>query len=85
MIHQRMPLGPPSYLSPQQLAELPPALILQLHAAVQEGEKERLDQLIQEVAAYNQQSAAALHEFADNYDYDALTSLLAPANRKSQR
>src|SRR6202044_609322 len=25
MIHQRMPLGPPSYLSPQQLAELPPA------------------------------------------------------------
>jgi len=56
-----------------------------LHAAVQEGEKERLDQLIQEVAAYNQQSAAALHEFADNYDYDALTSLLAPANRKSQR
>jgi PAS domain S-box-containing protein len=76
---------PPSYISAQQLAELPPALIVQLHDAVQEGEKERLDQLIEEVAEYNQQSAAALHGFADNYEYDALTSLLAPANRESQR
>ena len=76
---------PPSYISAQQLAELPPALIVQLHDAVQEGEKERLDQLIEEVAEYNQQSAAALHEFADNYEYDALTSLLAAANRESQR
>jgi PAS domain S-box-containing protein len=78
-------LAPPSQLSPQQIAALPPALIMQLHDAVQEGEKERLDQLIQEVADYNQQSAAALHEFADNYEYDALISLLAPANRESQR
>jgi signal transduction histidine kinase len=78
-------IAPPSPLSPQQLAALPPALIIQLHDAVQEGEKERLDQLIQEVAEYNQQSAAALHEFADNYEYDALTSLLAGTNRESQR
>jgi len=77
--------APPSYVSPEQLAQLPPALILQLHDAVQEGEKERLDQLIQEVAVYNEQSAVALHEFADNYEYDALTSLLAPATRDSQR
>jgi hypothetical protein len=60
-------------------------LITQLHDAVQDGEKERLDQLIQEVAEYNQQSAAALHEFADNYEYDALTSLLAGTSRESQR
>jgi PAS domain S-box-containing protein len=78
-------IAPSPYVSPQQLAELPPALILQLHDAVQEGEKERLDQLIQEVAEYNQQSAAALHKFADNYEYDALTSLLAGTNRESQR
>ena len=78
--------APPSYVSPEQLAQLPPALIpLQLHDAVQEGEKERLDQLIQEVAVYNEQSAAALHEFADNYEYDALTSLLAGTKQESQR
>jgi PAS domain S-box-containing protein len=76
-------IAPPSPLSPQQLAALPPALITQLHDAVQDGEKERLDQLIQEVAEYNQQSAAALHEFADNYEYDALTSLLAGTSRES--
>jgi PAS domain S-box-containing protein len=85
MIQQLKPWGAsPAYVSPQQLAELPPELILQLQDAVQEGEKERLDQLIREVAEYNQQSAAALHEFADNYEYDALTSLLALTNRESQ-
>jgi PAS domain S-box-containing protein len=85
-IRQRNPLGPaPSSLSPEHLAKLPPALILQLHDAVQEGEKERLDQLIQEVAEYNQQSSAVLREFADNYEYDALTSLLASARVESQR
>jgi two-component system, sensor histidine kinase and response regulator len=85
-IQQFQTLAPlPSYLNPQHLAELPPALILQLHDAVQEGEKERLDQLIQEVAVYNEQSAAALHEFADNYEYDALTSLLAGTKQESQR
>jgi protein-histidine pros-kinase len=85
-MQQPEPLSaPPSPLSPQQLAALPPALIMQLHDAVQEGEKERLDQLIQEVAEYNQQSAAALHEFADNYEYDALTSLLAGTNGEFQR
>jgi PAS domain S-box-containing protein len=85
-IQQFQPLAPlPSYLNPQHLAELPPALILQLRDAVQEGEKERLDQLIQEVAVYNEQSAAALHEFAENYEYDALTSLLAGTKWESQQ
>jgi PAS domain S-box-containing protein len=85
-IQQIKPLpAPPLYVSAEQLAQLPPELIVQLHDAVQEGEKERLDDLIQQVEEYNEQSAAALHQFADNYEYDALTSLLAPARRESQR
>jgi PAS domain S-box-containing protein len=71
----------PSSVSPQQLGELPAELIEELHAAVQQGEKDRLDQLIQHVGEYNQQSAAALQEFAENYDYDALSSLLAETKR----
>jgi PAS domain S-box-containing protein len=71
----------PSSVKPRQLSELPADLIEQLHTAVQQGEKERLDQLIQQVGGHNQQSAAALKAFAENYDYDALSSLLADTKR----
>jgi hypothetical protein len=82
----RKPLAKmPSLVSPEQLALLPSQLIHQLHDAVQEGEKARLDRLIQEVAQYNRQAAGALQEFAENYDYDALTSLLAKAKLENER
>jgi len=66
----------PSTVSPDQLAELPPELIHQLHHAVKEGEKDRLDQLIQTVGESDKHSAEALQGFAENYEYDALTRLL---------
>jgi PleD family two-component response regulator len=44
-----------------------------LHHAVKEGEKDRLDQLIQRVGESDKHSAEALQEFAENYEYDALT------------
>jgi PAS domain S-box-containing protein len=75
----------PSLVSPEQLAPLPSQLIHQLHDAVQEGDKALLDRLIQEVAQYNRQAAGALQEFAENYDYDALTSLLAKAKLENER
>jgi anti-sigma regulatory factor (Ser/Thr protein kinase) len=68
-------------VSPQRLVKLPPVLIDQLLDAVQEGDKDRLDQLIQRVEECSQQSARALRGFADNYEYDALTSLLAETKR----
>jgi hypothetical protein len=56
-----------------------------MHDAVQQGDKERLDRLIQEVAQYNGQAAGALQEFAENYAYDALTSLLAKIRLENER
>jgi PAS domain S-box-containing protein len=67
----------PLAVSPEQLARLPLELINQLHDAVQEGEKERLDQLIQGVEAFDEEAAEGLKAFAENYEYDALTHLLA--------
>jgi PAS domain S-box-containing protein len=67
----------PVVVSPGQLAKLSLQLINQLHDAVQKGEKDRLDQLIQRVAEFDQQAAQGLKTFAQNYDYDALTHLLA--------
>jgi PAS domain S-box-containing protein len=67
----------PHVVSPEQLKKLPWELIHQLQDAVQKGEKDRLDQLVQRVEEYDQQAARALEEFAKNYQYDDLTHLLA--------
>jgi hypothetical protein len=75
----------PLTVSPRRLAELPADLINQLHDAVQAGEKDRLDQLIQQVEGYDQRSAGALHELSADYDYDALISLLAETMRESRQ
>jgi PAS domain S-box-containing protein len=72
----------PAGLSPAQLAELPWELISQLYDAVQAGEKDRLDQLIQKVGAYDKHAAAALMGFAENYEYDELTYLLTETKLK---
>jgi hypothetical protein len=64
-------------VSPKRLAKLSLELINQLQDAVQKGEKDRLDQLIQEVEEFDQPAAEGLKAFAENYEYDALTHLLA--------
>jgi hypothetical protein len=63
------------------LAGLPTELLQQLLNAVQDGEKDRLDDLISAVATQDVQSASALKELADKYAYDALTNLLTEASR----
>ncbi len=75
----------PLAVSPEQLAKLSLELINQLHDAVQKGEKDRLDQLIQEVEEFDQQAAEGLKAFAENYEYDALTHLLAETKSRRQQ
>ncbi|MGC2400833.1 MAG: PAS domain S-box protein [Acidobacteriaceae bacterium] len=73
-----------SFISPQQLSQLPRELIYQLHAAVNSGEKDRLDRLIGQISQYDRPAAEALQLFADNYDYDLLTTLLAETKQAQQ-
>jgi signal transduction histidine kinase/response regulator RpfG family c-di-GMP phosphodiesterase len=61
------------------LAGLPGQMLQQLLSAVRDGEKDRLDELIATVAIEDSQSAGALRELADKYEYDALTNLLTEA------
>ncbi len=68
--------------SPLNLLELPLELMNELHAAVQKGEKDRLDELIRGVCALDTQVGAALKQLAENYEYDTLTCLLEDSQRK---
>jgi signal transduction histidine kinase/response regulator RpfG family c-di-GMP phosphodiesterase len=61
------------------LAGLPIELLQQLRIAIQDGEKDRLDELIAIVANQDSRSAGVLKDLADKYEYDALTNLLAEA------
>jgi signal transduction histidine kinase/DNA-binding response OmpR family regulator len=63
------------------LTALPADLLLQLLSAIQDGEKDRLDELIATVAIQDSQSAGALRELADKYEYDTLTNLLTEASK----
>jgi PAS domain S-box-containing protein len=56
--------------------ELPPALIGNLRLAILNGEKDRLDQLIEQAGEWNAAASHALKNLADKYDYDALARLL---------
>jgi PAS domain S-box-containing protein len=69
-------------LNTSQLMELPVELINQLHDAVQQGDKDRLDQLIRTIRDSDRQLAGALNELAENYEYDALTYLLQDTKRE---
>ena len=69
-------------VSSEQLAELPLELINQLQNAVQEGEKDRLDELIQSVQAYDKNAAAGLKNHAENYEYDDLTVLFTETQQE---
>ena len=70
-------------LSPEQLGELPSGLISQLQDAVQKGEKDLLDQLIQGVEAFDKDASRALKHLAENYEYDHLTILFTETQRQS--
>ena len=69
-------------VSSKQLAVLPLELINQLQNAVQEGEKDRLDELIGSVQAYDRNAAAGLKNHAENYEYDDLTVLFTETQQR---
>ena len=58
------------------LAALPATLIEEIRCAVQDGQKDRLDELIATAAARDARCGRALQDLADQYDYDALNNLL---------
>jgi CheY-like chemotaxis protein len=58
---------------------LPPQLVGDLRLAIRNGEKDRLDQLIEQVGERDVEISHALKDMADRYDYDALTQLLERA------
>jgi CheY-like chemotaxis protein len=70
---------PESDCKSMSIGELPAKLIGDLTLAVQNGEKDRLDQLIEQVGKSNAGVSYAMKTLADNYDYDALTLLLEGA------
>jgi len=78
----RSVIAPLSGVSPEQLGGLPLGLISQLQDAVQKGEKDRLDQLIHSVEAYDKHAAGALKRLAENYEYDDLTVLFTETQRR---
>jgi signal transduction histidine kinase/response regulator RpfG family c-di-GMP phosphodiesterase len=59
-----------------KLTGLPDELVEQMRSAVQDGLKDRLDELIAAVASRDSRCAGALKALADNYEYDVLTDLL---------
>ena len=74
----------------QLLAELPADSIRLMSAAVANGDKELLDQLILRVEERDLRAARALQEVADRYEYDVLArwfeeATVIPANRQVER
>jgi CheY-like chemotaxis protein len=61
---------------PVQIQDLPPELIDALNLAIRNGEKDRLDELIEQAGAWNVAVSLALKDLASRYEYDALTDLL---------
>jgi PAS domain S-box-containing protein len=72
-------------VSSKQLAVLPLELINQLQNAVREGEKDRLDELIQSVQAYDKNAATGLKNHAENYEYDDLTVLFTETQQRTTK
>jgi PAS domain S-box-containing protein len=74
--------APAFAMSASRLMALPVELTSQLYEAVQEGDKGRLDQVIQTIKDLDTQAAGVLKELAENYEYDALTHLLQDSKRE---
>jgi signal transduction histidine kinase/CheY-like chemotaxis protein len=66
-----------------ELSGLPADLIDAVSEAVSNGDKDRLEQLIQKVGEQDLQAAQAMKELADKYEYDALTRLLEGTRQKT--
>jgi signal transduction histidine kinase/response regulator RpfG family c-di-GMP phosphodiesterase len=66
------------------LTGLATELLQQLRSAIQDGEKDRLDELITIAANQDPQSASALKDLADKYEYDTLTNLLVEATGRAE-
>ncbi len=66
------------------LAGLPVELRHQLRAAVLDGEKDRLDELIAILWNQDPQSARALKDLADKYEYETLMNLLTDASERQE-
>jgi CheY-like chemotaxis protein len=70
-------------LSAERLGQIPQELLTELRNATLSGNKRLLDKLILEIPETgNADSAQALQELADRYEYDALTRLLEEACRR---
>ncbi len=63
----------PTIMGDELLREVPADWVVQMHDAVLNGDKDRLDQLIVRVEGINARTARSLHEVADKYEYDVLT------------
>jgi signal transduction histidine kinase len=61
------------------LTELPQTLLHNLRVAIENGEKDQLDELISSMPGKHARSATALKDLADRYEYDVLTKLLTEA------
>ena len=76
------PVARTAALSAEGLRQLPWELVEELRNATLSGNKKLLDKLILKVPETgNAESAHALQELADGYEYDALTRLLEEACR----
>jgi PAS domain S-box-containing protein len=68
----------------QLLAKVPVEILDQLHDAVLDGDKPRLDRLLERVVEHDLRAASALKELAEKYEYEALTSLLESGRGKGR-
>ena len=79
----RLPLAGLAGPDVDRLGRLPPELIEELHNATLSGNKRLLDRLILKVGeAEDKESAQALQQLADKYEYDTLTRLLEAVGRR---
>jgi CheY-like chemotaxis protein len=79
---ESQPLAGMAALSAERLGKIPRELVEELRNATLSGNKRLLDKLILRVPETgNAESANALQELADGYEYDALTRLLEDACR----
>ena len=68
--------GSLSALDPAALRNLPSEFRSQLQEAVRNGDKRRIDRLLETLGEGNGNCAIALRDLADRYEYDAITHLM---------
>jgi hypothetical protein len=78
-------VAPARGLNPGRLQALPVELLSQLHDAVRAGDKSGLDGVIRRIGECEKQTAEALQELADQYEYDALIRCLSGIPREAEK